>query len=154
MVDSGHLADVLDVPHHVVDRRVRFGVAPDAFLEVCRERRVVEPVHALGARVDTRRVGPLADGVVDELRHEGHHAHAAVAWEQTQDIVGHVAHVGGLRKGAGVAEDHRRGRRRQRVAHRAGGDVREVDEHAEPIALANHLPTEGRQPTEPRRLGG
>ena len=42
----------------------------------------------------------------------------------------------------------------QRVAHGVGRDVGEVDEHADPVHLPDHLDAESRQPAEHRLVGG
>ncbi len=39
----------------------------------------------------------------------------------------------------------------QRVVHRVGRDVAEIDEHAEPVHLAHHFLAELRQPVALRR---
>ena len=64
--------------------------------------------------------------------------------QRREHVVGHVARVVAQRTRAGVAEDHRRARWRERGPHRRGRDVREVDEHAEPVHLAHDLDAERR----------
>ena len=55
--------------------------------------------------------------------------------------------------GARVGEDHRRLRDVEDLAHHVRRDVREVDQHAQPVHLAHHLAAERREPAVRRRVG-
>ena len=76
---------------------------------------------------------------------EGHHHHAAVL-ERPRIVVGHVARCVAERPRRGMGEDHRRVRTRERVVHRLRRDVRQVDQHAEPVHLAHDVAAEGGEP--------
>ena len=52
-----------------------------------------------------------------------------------------------------VREDDRRPRDADRVGHRVGRDMAEVDEHPQPVHLAHHLFAEGDKPAQRRRVG-
>ena len=97
---------------------------------------------------------PGAGGRADEERHEGDHADAAVAGQSGQHVVRHVARMITDRPGRGVAEDHRRGGGVQRVVHRGRRHVGQVDQHAEPVHLGDHLAAEVGQPAVHRFVGG
>ena len=71
-----------------------------------------------------------------------------------EHVVGDVARVVADGARRAVAEDHGRGRHVERVAHHVGGDVREVDEHADPVHLADHVAAEVGEPAEHRLVGG
>ena len=58
------------------------------------------------------------------------------------------------RPGRGVGEDHRGRRDRQGIAHRGRRDVGQIDQHAEPVHLADDLTAELGQPAVPRLVGG
>ena len=75
----------------------------------------------------------------DEARHERHHHHAAGPAHLLEDVVGHVAGDVGDGAGRGVREQHRRIAHLDRLPHRVGRDVAEVDQHAEPVHLAHHV---------------
>jgi hypothetical protein len=83
-----------------------------------------------------------------ERRHERHHAHAAVVGQAPKHVVRHVAGVVGDGPARRVAEDHRRLRAVEGVTHRGRRDVREVDEHADPVHLGDDLATEVAQPAD------
>ena len=88
----------------------------------------------------------FAPSAVRNHGHERRPYHAARTTDQLDDVVGHVARHVAERAGVRVREDHRRARDLDRLAHRVLGHVREVDEHAEPVQLADHLLAERRQP--------
>ena len=114
----------------------------------------VAAIEPVGVHLGQHRVVPgLARGR-HELRHERHHADAAVGRQLGQHVVGHVAHVVDDAARGRVAEDDRRRGHRERVAHRADGDVRQVDHHAEPVHLSDHRPSEVVEPAEDGRIGG
>jgi hypothetical protein len=97
----------------------------------------------LGAELATclgLRAGGLGD---DESRVEVHHYHTVVLCQTRQDRIRDVARAGGDGEGARVAGDDRRLRDAEHVVHRLGRDVRDVDEHAEPVHLADDPLAEG-----------
>src|SRR5690606_7924237 len=96
---------------------------------------------------------PVDGGLEHELRHERHHRHTAVGGQPFQHVVGDVARVVADRAGGGVREDHRRGGGVQRVPHGGGGDVGEVDQHAEPVHLPHDLAAERGQAARPGLVG-
>ncbi len=73
--------------------------------------------------------------------------------ERLEYVVGHVPRYVADRAGRRVAEDHRRAGHPQRVPHGVGGDVREVDQHADPVHLPDDLLAELVQPAEHRLVG-
>ena len=106
VVDAGDLAHVLDVRDDLLDRRVGLGVLAAATSAV----KTPNASQSLASTPDLggRRGGldaPLRGRGGDELRHEGHHAHAAVGRQRREHVVGHVARGVAQREGAGVAED-------------------------------------------------
>ena len=117
VVDPGHLAHVLAVRHHVGERR-RAAAGGRATRRPRRRRTVRRPPRGCPPppRPPPSR-GAVGAGGVHELRHEGHHAHAAAAGHRLQHVVGGVARAVGHRPRRAVAEDHRRlGDRRARRA--------------------------------------
>ncbi len=52
-----------------------------------------------------------------------------------------------------VREDHRRLGHVQRIMHRGNRDMRQVDQHADPLHLADHVPAEPAQPAGLRLVG-
>ena len=70
-----------------------------------------------------------------------------------EDVVGDVARVIGQGARARVREDDRRLRDVEHLAHHVRRDVRDVDQHAEPVHLAHHLAPERRQPAVRRGVG-
>ena len=81
------------------------------------------------------------------------HDHAAVLGERPEHVVGHVAGVPVERPGGRVAEDDGHGRDREGVGERGVAHVREVDEHAEPVHLADELAARLVQPAPARGVG-
>ena len=79
---------------------------------------------------------------VDESRVEVDVHDAAVAGDGAELIVGQVARHVAERAGAGVRCDHRHGGDGDRVVEGAVRDVRQIDEHAEPVHLAHDVSTE------------
>ncbi|GAA1605009.1 hypothetical protein GCM10009828_034970 [Actinoplanes couchii] len=128
MLDPGHLPDVFDVVGDVFHghRRDRAGAVPF-------------PGPAL------RR---------QERRHERHHAHPAVAGQPGQHVVRHVARVAADRPRRRMTEDHRGAGGVQGGTHSGVGDVRQVDEHADPVHLGHHLAAEVAEPADPGHVGG
>ena len=72
---------------------------------------------------------------------------------ELQHVVGHVARHVADRLGRRVREDDRRLAHADRVLHRVGRHVAEIDEHPEPVHLAHDLLAEFRQPAERRLVG-
>ena len=145
VVDASDLADVIDMVGDLRDAsarvRVRFLPGGDAgidcFLVVETQPQVLEGSRA--ALLPGRVAGS------DELLEEVHVDDPAVLRQQPEHIVRDVAGVRGDRRGVRVRENHRRAADAQRIAHRVGTDVGEVDEHPEAIHLAHHRFAELRQ---------
>lgn len=74
---------------------------------------------------------------VEEPPHKHDHQHAAIVLEPRNHIVRCIAVVLGQCVARRVAKDDRRPRRVQHVAHRLVRDVRQVDEHAQTVHLAD-----------------
>ena len=117
-------------------------------------RRLVR--HVLRARLDlvlARLVG-VGHRLRDEAGHEGHHHHAAVGLDAGEDGVGHVARHVVQRPRGGMREDDGRLRDAQRVVHRLRRDVRQVDQHAQPVHLTHDFLAEAREPAVGGGAGG
>ena len=102
-----------------------------------------------------RRIGRVLPRLTlarDELRHEGHHHHAAVLRQPGENRVRHVARMVHQRARGRVREDDRRLGHVERIAHGPGRDVRQVHEHAQPVHLAHHLAPELRESAVPRAV--
>ena len=91
---------------------------------------------------------------IDERAAEVQHHEAAVRRDSAQHVVGQVARHVDERACGRVRRDHRRVRHLDRVPERLVGDVRDVDQHAESIHLANDLPAEVREPAMPPGVAG
>ena len=107
----GHLAGVLDVRDDVGDRRARAAAArrpgarnPGRASRSCGSRSRRGHRRPATAWSQSRRGGR------HELRHERHHAHAAVGGQRGEHVVGDVAGVVGDRAAGRVREDHRAAR--------------------------------------------
>ena len=154
MVDAGDLANVIDVICRIGERGTWCGMrgrpAGDTGLHrVLVLRKLLAQAILLGG-LQLRPFGNLRR---EKPGNEGHHHHAAVLWQHLQNPIGHVArHVGhGARRR--MREHDGRGRHAQRVFHRVRGDVRQIDEHAEPVHLADHFFPERRESTRGGRVG-
>ena len=119
-------------------------------------------LHPLGIarieRLETRLLGvvesvPAPHRLRGEGGDKGHHHHPAVLGQQAEDVVRHVARMVVQGAGRGVGEDHRRRRDGDRLPHRLGRHVREVDQHAEPVHLAHHLLAEAGETAVLGRVG-
>ena len=153
MREAGDLADVLDV---VGDRRRRAASAARGAAAPAspgrRRRSVAGRRPARAARPGTRRPSPRSAWSTNGGTKVTMHTPPLPAsdastssgtlrgWSQTAraelwlKITGAVVTV-------------------ERVAHHVGGDVREVDEHAEPVHLADHVAAEVGEPAEHRLVG-
>ena len=146
MVDAGDLADVLDVVGDVGERGARRGCAaaapggePSTAAEVAR----VEPAPPASAR-PARAASPR--GLRDTKP-----ARTSPCTRRRCRRSAASTSSGTLRGMVGTARAPRSGRRSpapratsSACAHRVGGDVREVDEHAEPVHLARRPRAERR----------
>ena len=97
-----------------------------------------------GAWASLRWADVVGDLLVHEGLDEGDHDHAAVFRQPAQHVVRHVARVVRHRPGGGMGEDDRRLGHVECVVHASRRDVRDVDQHAQPVHLAHHfLPERG-----------
>ena len=87
----------------------------------------------------------------DEAGYERYHDDSAISRDSAQDRVGNVARNIDQRSRSGMRENYRRPADVQCVAHRARRDVRQIDQHAQPVHLAHDAVAERRQATV---LGG
>ncbi len=154
VLDPGHLTGVLAVCDDVVNGGHRPAHPAAPRLEEGGVCRGVVRVDALGRCGFARLQVPVTDALGDEARDERHHAQAAVVPQALEHVVGHVAGVVAQGAGRGVGEHRRRLRDVEGVAHRVCRDVREVDEHAQPVHLPDHLVPERGQAAELGLVGG
>lgn len=114
MVHAHHVAGRLDVVGHILDADC-------------------------GARALLAGGDPLVHGGGHESGHCGDHLHAVVVGEHALHVLGHVARMRVDGEARGVAEHDRQLRCGERVAHRVGGDVGQVDDHADVVHLGHDL---------------
>ena len=91
----------------------------------------LEPRFLGGATAD-----PVPHVGRDEAGDEIDHHHAAIGGQQAEHVVGDVARMAVHAARRAVRKDHRRPAGGDRVAHRVGRNVAQVDQHAEPVHLA------------------
>jgi small ligand-binding sensory domain FIST len=154
VADARGLADVLDVVGDLGQRGLGSGVGG---LPIGLE--AVQLVEVLRVKAAARGLGleagrPVRAVLRHEARHERDHADAAVPGQPGQHLVGHIPRVVADRAGAGMREDHRGRGDVQGVAHRGRRGVRQVDQHADPLHLADHVAAEVGQPAGRRLVGG
>ena len=154
MLQARDPADMLDVVRDLGQRGLghRVGGLPlglDAM-----QLAQVSGVQAAAAGLGFEARHPVGALLGDEGGHEGDHADAAVGGQPGQHVVGYVARAVADGPGGAVREDDRGRGHLQRVAHGARGHVRQVDQHAEPLHLAHHVPAEIGQPAGLRDVGG
>jgi hypothetical protein len=155
MIDSGEADDAIDVVHDLFprDRRRRTKLPGDFRLPpgfvllpgILRD----EPRHQ---RLDPRLV--VVAGLIQIRDVEVDGDDAALGRERLDHDVAHVADVAGDRAGRRVRGNHWRLTDLERVLECLVGHVRDIDEHAKPVHLPDHLPPELREAVVPGRLAG
>ncbi len=142
VVDAGDFDDVIDVVDEVFDGAGGHGIflvplfhgggviffVGEFFAGLARDFEHV--AHAAGAFGD------------DEAGVEVDHDDAAILFEAQEDVVGNVAGVLGDGVGGGVRGDDRRLGDVEDGVHGVGGDVGDVDEHAEAIHFEDYFAAE------------
>ena len=157
-VDPGDLADVIDVRHHVGERRPRKSHFLAKLLRQDLAIRLAQVLargllgHAGIQRLGVGRV-VIAEFLRDEAAVEVHLHHAALLGQGHDHIIGHVARVVGQRPARRMRREDRRLADLQRVPKGLVGDVRDVHHHAQAVHLADHLLAEIRQPVVVLDLG-
>ncbi len=140
VLDAGDFGDVVDVVEQVVDgaTRVRvFGLPAAHFAGDFLVAQLIDlekfsfEVHALGH--GAYRIG---DDVAGE---EVDHDDAVFFLDAFEHIIWHVAGMIGDAHGRGMGEDDGGGGDIERVVHGFGGDVREIDEHADFVHFADDI---------------
>jgi hypothetical protein len=154
VVDAGRLDDVLDVIDHDPHVAHRKGML---FLPLLQGQLKILFVGILAAQ--------LAGDVVDFLRGprafrrqeagvEVDHHHPAVLRRQLQHVVGHVTRMRRQGVGRRVREDHRGLAHPQGVLHGIRRNVRQIDQHAQPVHLGDHPFAEFGHALVPGFVGG
>ncbi len=159
MVGPGHLGDMVDMVGDLRQGDRRRGML--AFPLRQRRRRLVglaDVQPAVRRRAQQRLLarcfgGPMAIGVRNINLGKVDHHHAAVGRHQLEHLVRDIARMIVERAGAGMREDHRRAADAQGVAHRGFADMRQIDQHAQPVEFVHHGDAERRQPAMQRNIG-
>ena len=151
VVDPGGLDEIDDMVGDLRKRRLRRGAVAGLDLlqlrfRVARQRRLAVAV--------ARALEPIAQRLADEAGHEGRHDDAAVRLQPLQHVVRRIARVVAQRKGVGVRKEHGRFADVQQHAQAGVAHMRAVDDHAKPVALADHGAAEGVETVVARRVGG
>ena len=154
MVDTGHVADMLDVGHHVGDRRMGLGMGVEPVLHRHLDRGIVGRARHQGRDLGIGRQPPDPGGLTDKARHKGHHDDAAVVGQPGQHRVRHIAVMGGHGPRRGMREDDRGLRHPQGVQHRLLRDMAQIDHHPQTVHLAHDILAERVQPAPFRRVRG
>ena len=152
MLDTGHLHRVVDVVHDLLPAHFRERTAHHRARVRRSLSRIAQAslpqVFNSSANIFARPARLLAGDAVllaQESDREIDHDDAAVPRQRAQHVVGHVARMVRERAAGRVRGDDRRPRDLEGVVERLVGDVRDIDHHAEPIQLADHVPAERRQ---------
>ena len=143
MVDPGDRAQVVDMVRQLRDRRLGRGMR--GFPRGESGFGLVRPAleQRLLPRLFGRTIGvPLAQLFRHVARVADRHHDPAVVLQPRKHFVRYVAAGAVNRAGARVAEDHRCARGVERIHHRAFADVRQVDQHPQPVHLAHHVVSE------------
>ena len=102
------------------------------WLDADAPHRVVDMVGEVGDG-DGLRLGVAAE----ERRHRGDLDHAARVAQRIELRIVHVARMVAQGTDAGMRGHHRRARHVRRLQHRVARDVRDIDQHAEPVELGD-----------------
>ena len=146
MIVAGHLHDMLDVIGDLADGRGRLGIGllprverGFSLLRPADQKRFQPRLFSALIRI------PLARGVRNVAAVEIDHHHPAVCRKELEYIVGDIPRMIGDGHRTAVREDDRSLRHRDRVFHRLGADMGEVDQHAHAVHLADDCLAERRQ---------